>query len=306
MTLYQLKIIQTLLNNNLSVSVTAEKLHRAQSAISHQLSLLESEFDGKLFERSGKRLIGPTQLCRELLPQIDIMLQTERSIQALRDENAQRDRGELRVATTYTQARYFLPQVVRSFQKKYPNVKFIFLQDNPLQFPQMLKRGEIDFAIYAEELEPDAGLKKVSCYRWNRALVMHRKHPLARTAKPKLSYIASYPIITYIPGFFDRKMIEHVFAKAGLEADIVFSASDTEVIKTYVGAGMGIGIVAQMAWNPQTDEQLIFRDLSHLFKDSVTRVVYLKDKILRLYMRDFIAELCSHGKFFQARFEQQV
>ena len=303
MTLYQLKIIYTLISNDLSVSVTADKMHRAQSAISHQLHLLEEEFGGKLFERAGKRLVKPTSLCREVLPKIDLILQAEDAIQTTKEEYMKKDYGDLRVATTYTQARYFLPTVVKQFREQYPHVKFIFFQDNPLKFPEMLRRKEIDFAIYAEDLDADIRLNKVVCYRWNRSMVTLRDHPLAAVPRPKLADVAAYPMITYIPGFSDRMIIEQTFKKANIDIDIIFSASDTEVIKTYVRLGLGIGILAQMAYNPVTDNQLVFHDLSHLFKDSVTRVIYPQGKALRGYMIDFIELLQERGKQFQAKME---
>ena len=299
MTLAQLRIIATLVNSDYNVSVTADKLCRVQSAISNQLRMLEEELGGDLFERRGKRLVGPTLLCEKLLPEIEKLLHAEQNLKLITQEYTDESRGELRIATTHTQARYFLPEVIETFKACYPQVKLTFNLENPSRFPDLLRQREIDIAVFAEEFPAFSDLVEAECYQWNRALVVRADHPLADAVDLSLEKIADCPIVTYMPGFADRNLIEKTFEDEGLVPDITCSAGDTDVIKTYVRLNLGIGIVAQMAQALETDDDLVFRSLSHLFGNSATRVVYLGACELRKYMQEFIRISCEHGRVFE-------
>ena len=300
MTLHQLEIIVAVINSNLNVSVAGKKLGRVQSSVSHQLYLIEKELGGKLFERYGKRLTKMTPLCKRLLPEIEKVLQAKSNLLTISRESVRENQGYLRIATTHTQARYFLPGVINNFRSSYPKVKLIFHLGNPEKFSELLKQREIDVAIFAEEQDVLPELKEIKCYSWNRALVVCHDHPLAR-AELDLEKIADYPMVTYMQGFADRYIIEKTFREAGINIDVVFSASDTDVIKTYVRLKLGVGIVAQMAQDPSIDQDLTFRKLDHLFENSTTRVVFLKNQVLMRYVKDFINLLHEYGREFEAK-----
>lgn len=299
MNLLQLKIIDKLVHNQCNVSMAAERLYRVQSAISHQLKLLEEEFGSPLFERRGKRLKQPTAICRQLLPHVESILQAERNIKSIAKEFADQSCGELKIATTHTQARYFLPAAIGAFRHKYPNVRLTFFQGNPSEFAAMLRRGDIDFAVFSGEQEHDSSLASTRCYQWNHVLITRRDHPLAKRRRWSLSTIAAYPIITYMPGFTERNVVQQAFSDAGLNINITCSAGDTEIIKTYVELDLGIGIVAQMAYDYEQERDLLAWNLDHLFTSSITCVVHLKDQVLRGYMHDFVKILRAQGKIFQ-------
>lgn len=302
MTLHQLRIIAALISNRLNVSVAANELYRGQSALSNQLRLLEEEFGGKLFERHGKRLTKPTLLCKALLPEIKCMLIAEKNVKSLAREHANPDKGELRIATTHTQARYFLPKAIAEFLARYPEVRLGIHQGSPADFMSMLKRHRIDLAVFSSEGNIPADFIKTRCYTWNRVLILPDSHTLANE-RITLKKIAHHPIITYPPGFSDRGLIESTFDRAGVNIDVAFSAEDTEVIKTYVRLKLGIAIVAQMA-KPQAAEEsgsggLVYRDLSHLFRSSTTCAVQLKGLVMREYMRKFTQMLYLNGERFE-------
>lgn len=299
MNLLQLRIIDQLVNGRASISDTASKLYRVQSSISHQLKLLEEEFGALLFERKGKRLGQPTVLCRKLLPQMEAMLQAEKNIRSMVSEFTDENSGELRIATTHTQARYFLPEVIRMFRRRYPDVRLTFFQGNPSEFREMLKQGDIDFAVFSGEHEKDPSLSSLHCYRWNHVLITRHDHPLVKRQPLKLSDIASCPIVTYMPGFTERNTVQQAFSSAGLDVNVTCSAGDTEIIKTYVQLELGVGIVAQMAYDHRESRKLFAGSLDHLLKSSVTRIVYLKQRSLRAYMHEFIKILRAQGKKFQ-------
>lgn len=302
MTLNQLRIIATLVENKLNISASADKLFRVQSALSNQLRLLEEELGDKLFERHGKRLVRTTPLCEALLPEIKRALLAESNIKALTLEHASAHKGNLRIATTHTQARYFLPEVIREFRNKYPEVRMSIYQSSPAEFLNLLRGHKIDFAIFADEEEVPPDFTAIRCYEWNRVLVLRRGHPLEDEFL-NLKKIASYPIITYMPGFAERNLVEQTFNAAGVPIDVAFSAGDTDVIKTYVRLNLGVGIVAQMARpntrGEDTDEDLVFLSLDHLFKNSTTCAVRLKELAMRAYMNEFIELLHRHGQTFQ-------
>lgn len=302
MTLNQLRIIATLVENKLNISASADKLFRVQSALSNQLRLLEEEFDGKLFERHGKRLVRTTPLCEALLPEIKRALLAESNIKALTLEHTSAHKGNLRIATTHTQARYFLPGVIREFRNKYPEVRMSIYQSSPAEFLDLLRGYKIDFAIFADEEKLPEGFTSTKCYEWNRVLVLRHGHPLEGRSL-SLRKIAAYPIITYMPGFAERNLVEQTFDAAGVPISVAFSAGDTDVIKTYVRLDLGVGIVAQMAQSKtrgeDADKDLVFLGLDHLFKNSTTCAVHLKDLAMRTYMSEFIELLHRYGQAFQ-------
>jgi LysR family cys regulon transcriptional activator len=295
MKLFQLRLLKTLLNNGMNVSRAADQHYIVQSAVSRQLALLEEELGMPLFERKGKRLVEPTPVCKAIVQELDRIEQSLENIRAVADDYRLQTRGEIRVATTHTQAKYFLPEVMLEFRQRYPDVAIHFLQGNPAELVRMLHDGKADIAVCTEELDKDNGLLSRKCYDWNHGLVLPEGHPLAE-GPLTLQRIAGHPVLTYIFGFTGRSKIHETFRAAGLTLDVTFAATDTDVIISYVRLGFGAGIIAKMAYSHIHDDDLVLRDLSHLFPHSTTRVAWLKDKYLKQYVQDMVGLLVEQGE----------
>ncbi len=287
MTLKQLNLIATVVENDLNLSKAAEQLHFVQSAASHQLALIERELGMPLFKRNGRRLVATTPLCDKIVPHIRHLHQSHENILKIAEEDRLGDKGTLRIATTHAQAKYFLPAVVKRFRKTYPRVTIHFHQGNPLQLVDMLLKGKADIAICTEELEEAEALVAVNCYDWNHVLITLSGHPLA-TGPLSLKRIAEYPMLTYVRGFTGRLKVQRIFEQAGFDLDIAFEAADTDVIKTYVKLGFGAGIIAGMCYEPAADQDLVKRDLSKLLPKSATKIAYLPTRYLNRFTTDFI------------------
>ena len=295
MKLFQLRLLKTLLNNGMNVSRAADQHYIVQSAVSRQLGLLEEELGMPLFERRGKRLVEPTPVCKAIVQELDRIEQSLENIRAVADDYRLQTRGEIRIATTHTQAKYFLPEVMLEFRQRYPEVAIHFLQGTPVELVRMLHDGKADIAVCTEELDKDSGLESRKCYDWNHGLVLPEGHPLA-AGKLTLERIAQHPVLTYIFGFTGRSKIHETFRAAGLRLDVTFAATDTDVIVSYVRLGFGAGIIAKMAYSHIHDDELVLRDLSHLFPRSSTHVAWLKNKYLKQYVNDMVKLLQEHGE----------
>ena len=295
MKLFQLRLLKTLLNNGMNVSRAADQHYIVQSAVSRQLGLLEEELGMPLFERRGKRLVEPTPVCKAIVQELDRIEQSLENIRAVADDYRLQTRGEIRIATTHTQAKYFLPEVMLEFRQRYPEVAIHFLQGTPVELVRMLHDGKADIAVCTEELDKDSGLESRKCYDWNHGLVLPEGHPLA-AGKLTLERIAQHPVLTYIFGFTGRSKIHETFRAAGLRLDVTFAATDTDVIISYVRLGFGAGIIAKMAYSHIHDDELVLRDLSHLFPRSSTHVAWLKNKYLKQYVLDMVDLLVEHGE----------
>ncbi|GAB4347486.1 MAG: HTH-type transcriptional regulator CysB [Gammaproteobacteria bacterium] len=294
MHLRQLRYIQAVASNGLNVSAAAESLFTSQPGVSKQIRLLEEELGVQIFERSGKQLTRITpagevilRLAEKALADVD---QIKRAAQEFRDP----DSGSLTIATTHTQARYALPRVVGRFIRRYPKVALHMHQGTPMQIAEMASSGEVDFCIATEAMEHFENLVMLPCYKWNRAIVVPCDHPLREVQPLTLEAVAEYPIVTYVFGFTGRSRLDHAFHKAGLEPRVVFTATDADVIKTYVREGLGIGIVARMAYDPRIDTDLCALDAGHLFEPSNTKIGFRHNTLLRGYMYDFIEEFAPH------------
>lgn len=295
MKLFQLRLLKTLLNNGMSVSRAAEQHYIVQSAVSRQLGLLEEELGMQLFERKGKRLVEPTPVCKAIVQELDRIEQSMENIRAVADDFRLQTRGEIRIATTHTQAKYFLPEVMLEFRQRYPDVAIHFLQGTPVELVRMLHDGKADIAVCTEELGNDSALDSRKCYDWNHGLVLPDGHPLSE-GKLTLPRLAQHPVLTYIFGFTGRSKIHDTFRNAGLTLDVTFAATDTDVIVSYVRLGFGAGIIAKMAYSHIHDDDLVLRDLAHLFPVSTTRVAWLKNKYLKQYVLDMVDLLVEHGE----------
>ena len=288
MEIRQLHSLVKLIDCHYSVSKTAEELFLVQSAVSQHLKKLEEELGADLFIRKGKRLIGLTEIGEQVASHARITLSSVNSIRAIGHDHINKNEGILRLGSTHTQARYVLPPVIKAFNRAYPRVELQIHQGTPKQLVQWAVNDDIDFSICTEALAESSQLSNISCYQWNRSLVTLPDHPLLKLSKISLADLCEYPLITYVYGFTGRKTFSDTFEKAGLEPHVVLSAADTDIIKTYVQEEMGVGIIASMALEGIEDENLVSRDVSHLFPWEVTRIAYLNDKFLRHYEQKFI------------------
>ncbi len=294
MKLNQLRYICEVAQRGLNVSAAAEALYTSQPGVSKQIRLLEDELGVQIFERSGKHLARVTPAGEQILAVAQRVLLETQNIRAIAEEHQHEARGSLSIATTHTQARHALPPVVEAFRRRYPQVSLHMHQGTPLQIAELAARGSVDFAIATEALELFEDLVMMPCYRWNRSIIVPRGHPLREARPLTLEAVARYPIVTYVFGFTGRSKLDRAFAAAGLQPDVVFTATDSEVIKTYVGLGLGVGIMATMAFEPQRDLGLEALDASHLFEPSVTNIGFRRGAYLRRYMLDFIELFAPH------------
>ncbi|MEP3856479.1 MAG: HTH-type transcriptional regulator CysB [Porticoccus sp.] len=294
MKLQQLRYIWAVAHHELNVSATAQSLYTSQPGISKQIRLLEDELGVEIFSRSGKHLTRVTPAGDEILRVAGDILRKVDSIKQLAQEHNDPRRGSLTIATTHTQARYALPPVIEAFIDKYPEVSLHMHQGTPMQISEQAVDGSVDFAIATEALELFHDLLMMPCYRWNRCILVPRDHPLAQVSKLTLEEVSTYPLVTYVFGFTGRSRLDEAFNDRGLIPKVVFTATDSDVIKTYVRLGLGIGIVAHMAYDPVKDSDLVALDASHLFKPSITSIGFRRGTYLRGYMYDFIELFAPH------------
>jgi LysR family transcriptional regulator, cys regulon transcriptional activator len=288
MNLIQLRYIREIVRQGLSVSNASDALHTSQSGVSRQVQLLEEELKLQIFQRNGKRLISITEPGKIIVNLAERVLRELENIKRVGEEYTQKDKGTLTIATTHTQARYFLPPAVKQFMRDYPEVALTIHQGNPTQVAEQVVNGEADIGIATESISTVESLLCLPCYQWNRCIVAPEGHPLLDDAPLTLEKITRYPLITYDFTFTGGSLVKQVFNQAGLEPTIVLTAIDADVIKTYVSLGLGIGLLATMAYNPERDGNLKMLDASHLFPASTTYLGLRRDAYLRDYVYDFI------------------
>lgn len=294
MKLQQLRYIWEVARNDLNVSATAASLYTSQPGISKQIRLLEDELGVEIFSRSGKHLTRITPAGEEILRMVAEVLHQCDNIKQIGQEHSDPKKGTLAIATTHTQARYALPPVIQNFISKYPEVDLHMHQGTPMQISEMAADWKVDFAIATEALELFVDLVMMPCYKWNRCILVPRDHPLTQTSFLTLESLAQHPIVTYVYGFTGRSQLDKAFQEKELTPRVVFTASDSDVIKTYVRLGLGVGILAKMAYDPEADKDLVMIDAKHLFKHSVTKIGFRRGTFLRGFMYDFIQEFCPH------------
>ncbi|CAH0990203.1 HTH-type transcriptional regulator CysB [Sinobacterium norvegicum] len=294
MKLQQLRYIWEVAHHDLNVSATAQSLYTSQPGISKQIRLLEDELGVEVFARSGKHLTRVTPAGETILKTAGEILRKVESIKQVAQEFSNEQKGSLSVATTHTQARYVLPNTIAGFIDKFPDVSLHMHQGTPMQIAELAADGTVDFAIATEALELFADLVMMPCYRWNRCVLVPKDHPLAKIEKISLEDIAAHPIVTYVFGFTGRSKLDEAFLDKGLSPKVVFTAADADVIKTYVRLGLGIGIVATMAFDEVQDDDLVALDASHLFTPSVTKIGFRRGTFLRGFMYEFIERFAPH------------
>jgi LysR family cys regulon transcriptional activator len=294
MKLQQLRYIWEVARNGLNVSATADNLFTSQPGVSKQIRQLEDELGVQVFQRSGKHLVEITPAGEAILEVAGRVLGEIDNIRRIAEDFSDAARGSLTIATTHTQARYVLPATIQRFIATYPDVALHMQQGTPMQISELAAKRDVDFAIATEALELFDTLVMLPCYRWNRSIIVPDGHPLTRESALTLEAIAEYPIVTYVFGFTGRSQLDAAFASAGLNARVVLTAVDADVIKTYVRLGLGVGIVATLAFDPQNDVGLTALNADHLFDYSVTKIGFRRGTYLRGYMYDFIQLFAPH------------
>ena len=294
MKLQQLRYIWEVAHHELNVSATAQSLYTSQPGISKQIRLLEDELGVEVFSRSGKHLTRITPAGEAILRTAGEILRKVESIKQVAQEFSNETKGSLSIATTHTQARYALPKVIESFIGKYPDVSLHMHQGTPMQISEMAADGSVDFAIATEAMELFSDLIMLPCYRWNRCVLVPKGHPLTQLSQLTLEEVARHPLVTYVFGFTGRSKLDEAFMERGLAPRVVFTAADADVIKTYVRLGLGVGIVAKMAYDPEEDSDLVALDASDLFSASVTKIGFRRGTFLRGFMYEFIEQFAPH------------
>ncbi len=294
MNLQQLRYLNEIVRRDLNISAAANALYTSQPGISKQIKLLESELGIEIFVRNGKRITAITEPGKAVLEIAQRMLHDADNLTQVSEEFHSQDSGTLTIATTHTQARYALPQVVKHFIKRYPKVRLNLHQGNPTQIAQQVLAGEADIAIATESLALYDELVTLPCYEWHHCVIVPPKHPLLAEKKLTLEKLAQYPIITYDFAFSGRGKINAAFEARHLAPNIVLTAIDSDVIKTYVELGLGIGILAQMAFIPERDKHLRMIDAGNLFQTSTTRIAIRRNEYVRGYTYHFIELFAPH------------
>jgi LysR family transcriptional regulator, cys regulon transcriptional activator len=290
MNFQQLRSMRETVRQGFNLTVVSEVLHTSQPGVSRQLKELEDELGIELFERAGRRLLGLTPPGAAVMPIIERLLQEAENLKRAGDDFAQSDRGLLTVAATHTQARYAMPAAIRDFRAAHPQVRLHLQQGSPRQVAESVLAGEADVGIATEALAEFPDLVALPCYRWTHVVVVPRGHALAEDPQRPLTLerLAEFPLITYEPGYTGRRHIDEAFARAGLEFEVGLSAMDADVIKTYVDLGLGVGVIASVAFDEKRDSSLVALDARHLFAINTTRIAVKRGAFLRAYVFDFI------------------
>ena len=288
MNFQQLRYVRETVRRNLNLTEAANALFTSQPGVSKQIKELEEELGVDIFERRGRRFVALTEPGKAVLKIVERLLEEADNLKRVGAEYADRDSGSLTIATTHTQARYALPPAVAEFRKRYPKVRLSIQQGKPQQIVEMLERGDADIGIATESLDAAAALLALPGYEWWHNVVVPVDHPLANEQRLTLEALAQWPIVTYSPEFTGRSHIDEAFAARGIAYDVVLTAIDSDVIKTYVELGLGVGIIAAMAYDPIRDAALRALDARHLFRVNTTRVAIRRGTLLRGFAYDFI------------------
>lgn len=294
MKLQQLRCLTEVARRGLNVSEAAEALHTSQPGVSKQIRALEDELGVQVFVRHGKRLVAITEPGKAVVAIAERMLAEAQNLKRAGEEFANDQLGTLTIAATHTQARYALPKAVAAFKRRYPKVDLVIHQGNPTQICDQVIAGEADLCVATEMISHYPDLVSLPVYQWNRCVVVPPKHPLLKHTPLTLEKLAEHPIVTYDFAFANRSLVQKAFEARGLKPHVVLSAQDSDVIKTYVELGLGVGILAKMAFDAKRDVTLRAIDASHLFESSTTRLGIKRGTYLRRYAYDFIEAFAPH------------
>ena len=293
MNLHQFRFVQEAVRRDLNLTETAKALFTSQPGVSKAILELEAELGVDIFARHGKRLRRITEPGRQVLRSIETIMREVGNLKRIGEEYSQQDAGRLSIATTHSQARYFLPEPLAQFRKRFPKVAISLHQGTPEQVARMVVEEVAEVGLATESLAAVPELVSLPCYEWQHAVVMPTGHPLAQLERISLEDLARYPLISYHPSFSGRTRVDQAFAARRLAPEIVLEAIDADVIKTYVKLGLGVGIVAEMAARGEpAGSELVWRPVGHLFGHNLTRIAFKRGA----YMRNFVyafAELAS-------------
>ena len=296
MKLQQLRYLREVARCGLNLSEAALSLHTSQPGISKQIRQLENELGVDILVRNGKRVVDVTEPGRVILGIAERMLQDAENLKQVAREFTSDGAGSFTIATTHTQARYALPSIIARFSQRYSKVRLSLRQGSPQYIAELVRSGEADIAIATEAAEFYDGLVLLPCFQWNRCVITPLKHPLLREKQLTLEAIARYPVVTYDFAFTGDSPIKRAFDSKRITPKVVLTAIDADVIKAYVEMGLGIGILAKMAFDPARDLGLRLIDASHLFEPSTTRIAMQRNAYLRGYVYDFIELFAPHLK----------
>jgi len=294
MKLQQLRFLAAVAQNDLNLTAAAAKLHTTQPAVSKQLKLLEEELGVSIFVRNGRAFTKITPAGERVVTYALRMLREAQNIKGVSQEFKDEGRGALSIGTTHTQARYVLPAVISQFREKYPEVEFHLHQGASEQLAEMAQADRIDFAIATGSQNLFGKYVLLPCYQWHRRIIVPAGHPLAHVEKPQLEQLADYPLVTYVFSFTGPSSLQDAFAAAGLRPKVALTARDSDVIKTYVRLGLGVGIVAEIALDPKNDADLVSIEAAHLFPVHTTWIGFARGGLLRRYMYDFMHLMAPH------------
>jgi LysR family cys regulon transcriptional activator len=293
----QLRSVREAVRQRFNLTVVADVLHTSQPGVSRQIRELEDELGIELFERAGKRLTGLTPPGATVLPIVERLLQEADNLRRAGLDFASQGRGALTIAATHSQARYALPTAVRDFSAAHPGVELRLQQGSPKHVAELLLTGEADIGVATEALAEYPELVALPCYQWTHAVIVPHAHPLAEDARAghslTVARLADFPIITYEGGYTGRSHIDSGFKRHDLVPNVVLAAMDADVIKTYVELGMGVGIIASIAYDEQRDPELMAIDARHLFASNMTRLAVRRGAFLREYVYEFIRTFAS-------------
>lgn len=294
MKLQQLRYVLAVAENGLNITAAAERLHTSQPAVSKQIRQLEDELGLKLFTRKGKSLTGITAEGQEVVERATVILREAENIRRIAQNLKKENRGVLSIGTTHTQSRYVLPAVIAAFRECYPDISLSLHQGTSEQLADMVEGGRVDFVIATGGQDLFPNLLRLPCYRWDRVVLVPAEHPLTQLGRaPTLRDLAAHPLVTYVFSERGESSFKSAFAREGLTPDVVFTARDADVIKTYVRLGMGVGVVAAMAEEPG-DQGLVALPATGLFPRVTTWLGFRRETVLRDYMFDFISRFAAH------------
>lgn len=295
MKLQQLRFFMAVVNNGLNITTASAVLHTSQPGVSKQIRLLEDELGLKLFVRRGKRIEALTPGGERVAARAERVLAEIESMKSLADELRGMSRGEISLATTQTQARYVLPPVIDSFRQRFPQVDFHLHQGTSEQIAQMMDERKVDFAMISGKPGEFGNLVMLPIYQWDRVILVPRDHELAKLdTAPDLDTLADYPLVTYLFSNRPESSLMSTFTEHGLTPRIAFTARDADIIKTYVRMGLGVGVLASMAVEAGTDDDLVAIDATGLFPRLTTWLGFADDLLLKTYHCDFIKLLAPH------------
>jgi LysR family transcriptional regulator, cys regulon transcriptional activator len=295
MKLQQLRFLSAVAENGLNITSAAEALYTSQPGVSKQIRLLEDELGLKLFVRKGKRIEALTPAGEKIVERANRVLREINAIKSMSEELRGEEKGRLSLATTQTQARYVLPPIINAFRQRFPDISLELHQGTSEQIARMIAERQVDFAMATGSTELFSDVIKLPVYRWDRVVVVPGQHPLAKSNEPlTLKILARYPLVTYLFSERPESSLMTTFQQAGLSPRIAFTARDSDIIKTYVRTGLGVGLVAGMAIEPGGDDDLVALSASHLFPRLTTWIGYRRDLLLKNFHGDFLRLIAPH------------